>query len=54
MIIFNDLVLTHKVDTEDSEKKRTDLQAVTLAGPLWQKPVPDPLAVQLLRNRHKM
>ena len=28
----------------------TDLRALTLAGPLWHKSVPYPLAVQLLKN----
>ena len=30
--------------------KRIDLQALTLAGPLRHKSVPDPLAVQLLKT----
>ena len=30
---------------------RIDLRALILAGPLQHKPVPDPLAVQLLENR---
>ena len=31
-------------------KRLIDLRALTLAGPLWHKSVPDPLAVQLLEN----
>ena len=30
---------------------KIDLLALTLAGPIWQKPVLDPLAVDLLENR---
>ena len=34
--------------------KRLNLRALTLAGPRRHKPVPDPLAVQLLENRLKI
>ena len=42
-----DLILT----SGKPSVNRTDLLALTFAGPTWHKPVLDLLAVQLLENR---